>query len=48
LWEEGAKGPKGKSRWKKIKAKISNLDMLHLGIPEKEIKGLLARKRGDP
>jgi hypothetical protein len=48
LWEEGAKGPEGKSIWKNIKSKISNLDMLPLGIPEKEIKGFSTRKRGDP
>jgi hypothetical protein len=48
LWEEGAKGPEGKSSWQKIKAKRSNLEMLRQGIPEKVIKGFLARKRGDP
>jgi hypothetical protein len=48
LWEEGAKGPEGKSSWKKLKAKRSNLEMLRPGIPEKAIKGFSARKRGDP
>jgi hypothetical protein len=48
LWEEGAKGLEGKSSWKKIKTKRSNLEMLRLGIPEKEIKGFSTRKRGNP
>jgi hypothetical protein len=48
LWEEGAKGPEVKSRWQKIKAKISNLEMLLAGIPEKEIKGFSTRKMEDP
>jgi hypothetical protein len=46
LWEEGAKGPEGKSSWQKIKAQRSNLEMLLLGIPEKEIKGFSSRKKG--
>ena len=47
LWEEGAKGPKGKSSWQKLKASRSNLEMIHLGIPKKEIKGFLARNKRD-
>jgi hypothetical protein len=45
LWEEGPKIPEGKSSWQKLKSR-SNLEMLHLGIHEKAIKGFLARKRG--
>jgi hypothetical protein len=37
-WEEGAKGPEGKSSWKKIKSNHKTFEMLHLEIPEKEIK----------
>jgi hypothetical protein len=37
LWEEGAKGPEGKSSWEKLKAKKSNLQMLCPGILEKAI-----------
>jgi hypothetical protein len=48
LWEEGAKGPEGKSSWQKLRAKDHNLEMLRPGIPEKVIKGFSARKRGDP
>jgi hypothetical protein len=48
LWEEGAKVPKDKSSWQKIKAKRSNLQMLHPGIPEKAIKYFSVRKRRDP
>jgi hypothetical protein len=45
LWEEGAKGPKGKSSSQKLKAKRSNLEMLRPGILDKAIKGFSARKR---
>jgi hypothetical protein len=38
LWEEGDKGPEAKSSCKKLKSKDQNLDMLHPGIHEKEIK----------
>jgi hypothetical protein len=48
LWEEGDKGLEGKSSWKNLKYKRSNLEMLCPGIPEKEIKGFSARKWGDP
>jgi hypothetical protein len=44
LWEEGAKGPEGKSGWKKIKEK--NLQILRPGIPEKVIKHFSARNKG--
>jgi hypothetical protein len=46
LWEEGAKGPEGKSSWQKIKAKEQNLQMLRPRILEKAIKGFSARNRG--
>jgi hypothetical protein len=46
LWEEGAKGPEGKSSWQKIKAKEQNLQMLRPGIPKKAIKGFSSRNRG--
>jgi hypothetical protein len=38
LWEEGAKGPKGKSKLVKDKSLRINLEMLRPGIPEKAIK----------
>jgi hypothetical protein len=47
LWEEGAKGPEGKSSWKKLKDNVETFDMLHPGIPEKEMKGFSVRK-GEP
>jgi hypothetical protein len=37
-WEEGAKGPKGKSNWKKIKSNNKTFEMLHPGILDKAIK----------
>jgi hypothetical protein len=48
LWEEGAKCLEGKSSWKNLKAKKSNLQMLRPGFPEKEIKGFSVRKKRDP
>jgi hypothetical protein len=47
LWEEGAKGPEGKSSWQELKVQNKTFEMLHPGIPEKEIKGFSVRK-GDP
>jgi hypothetical protein len=38
LWEEGAKGPRGKSSWKELKSKEETFEMLHLGIPKKVVK----------
>jgi hypothetical protein len=46
LWEEGAKGPKGERRWKKIESKESNLEMLRPGILENEVKGFSTRNKG--
>jgi hypothetical protein len=46
LWEEGAKGPKGKSSWQKIEAKEWNLEILRPGISEKAVKIFSARNRG--
>jgi hypothetical protein len=48
LWEEGAKGPEGKSKLAKDKSLKINLEMLRLGIPEKEIKELLSKKQEGP
>jgi hypothetical protein len=47
LWEEGAKGPEGKSGWQELKSKDETFEMLRPGIPEKVIKGFSIRK-GDP
>jgi hypothetical protein len=47
LWEEGAKGPEGKSSWKELKSNVETFEMLHPGILEKEMKRFLVRK-GDP
>ena len=44
LWEEGAKGLEGKSRWQELKAKNETFEMLRPGIPEKEIKIFSVRK----
>jgi hypothetical protein len=48
LWEEGDKCLEGKRKLEKIKFKKYNLDMLHLGIPEKAVKRFLARNKRDP
>jgi hypothetical protein len=37
LWEEGAKGPGGKSSWQELKYKEETFDMLHPQIPEKAV-----------
>jgi hypothetical protein len=47
LWEEGDKGPEGKSRWKELKSNVETFDMLHPGIPKKEVKKFSVKK-GDP
>jgi hypothetical protein len=44
LWEEGAKGPGGKSSRQKLKAKEETFEMLRPGIPEKSMKGFSVRK----
>jgi hypothetical protein len=46
-WEEGAKGPEGKSSWQELKANVETFEMLHPGIPEKAVKIFSVRK-GDP
>jgi hypothetical protein len=46
-WEEGAKGPEGKSSWQELKANFETFEMLHPGIPEKAVKIFSVRK-GDP
>jgi hypothetical protein len=47
-WEEGAKGPEGKSKLVKDKSLRINLKMLRPAIPEKAIKSFLARNKRDP
>jgi hypothetical protein len=47
LWEEGAKGLEGKSRWKELKSKDETFHMLRPGIPKKEVKRFSVRK-GNP
>jgi hypothetical protein len=47
-WEEGAKGPEGKSKLAKDKSLKINLEMLRPGIPEKAVKGFSARNKRDP
>jgi hypothetical protein len=46
-WEEGAKGPEGKSSWQELKSNFETFEMLHPGIPEKAVKIFSVRK-GDP
>jgi hypothetical protein len=46
LWEEGAKGPKGKSSWQELKAKMKPLRCFAQGFPRK-LKSFSVRK-GDP
>jgi hypothetical protein len=45
-WEEGAKGPEGKSELVKDKSLRINLEMLRPGVPEKAIKGFQQEIRG--
>jgi hypothetical protein len=47
LWEEGAKGPEGKSSWQELKANVETFEMLHPWIPKKAVKSFLVRK-GNP
>jgi hypothetical protein len=47
LWEEGAKGPEGKSSWEELKAKDETFEMLRPGIHEKAVKIFSVRK-GNP
>jgi hypothetical protein len=47
-WEEGAKGPEGKSKLVKDKSLRINLEMCHPGILKKAIKGFSARNKGGP
>jgi hypothetical protein len=47
-WEEGDKGPEGKSKIVKDKSQELNLKMLRVGIPKKEIKGFSTRNKRDP
>jgi hypothetical protein len=44
LWEEGAKGPEGKSSWKELKSKEGTFEMLLPRIPKKSVKGFSVRK----
>jgi hypothetical protein len=44
LWEEGDKGLEGKISWKELKSKDETFEMLHLGIPKKEVKLFSVRK----
>jgi hypothetical protein len=46
-WEEGAKGPEGKSSWKELKSNVETFKMLFPGIPKKELK-IFSVKKGDP
>jgi hypothetical protein len=46
-WEEGAKGPEGKSKLVKDKSLRINLEMLRPGIPEKAIKTFSTRNKRD-
>jgi hypothetical protein len=45
LWEEGAKGPEGKSSWQELKDKMKTLRCFTQGFPRKN-KRLLSKKRG--
>jgi hypothetical protein len=46
-WEEGAKGPEGKSSWKVLKSNFETFEMLCPGISKKAVKKFSVRK-GDP
>jgi hypothetical protein len=46
LWEEGAKGPKGKISWQELKY-FETFEMLRPGIPEKAVKNFSIIK-GNP
>jgi hypothetical protein len=47
LWEEGVKGPRGKSSWRELKAKEQTFEMLRPRILEKAVKSFSVRK-GNP
>jgi hypothetical protein len=47
LWEEGDKGPEGKSSWKELKFNFETFEMLRSGIPKEAVKIFSVRK-GDP
>ena len=44
LWEEGDKGPEGKSIRRELKSNVETFEMLHPGIPEKVLKIFSVRK----
>jgi hypothetical protein len=48
LWEEGAKGPEGKSSWQKIKSKITKPSDSLPRDPQERNKRLLSKKQRDP
>jgi hypothetical protein len=48
LWEEGAKGPEGKSSWQKIKAKRSKPSDASPRDPRESNKRLLSKKKEGP
>jgi hypothetical protein len=48
LWEEGAKGPEGKSTWKKIKSKRTKASDSLPRDPRERNKNLLSKKQRDP
>jgi hypothetical protein len=48
LWEEGAKGPEGKSSWKKIKSKRKKPSDASPRDPQERNKRLLNKKWRDP
>jgi hypothetical protein len=48
LWEEGAKGPEGKSSWKKIKSKRTKPSDASPRDPRESNKRLLSKKKEGP
>jgi hypothetical protein len=48
LWEEGAKGPEGKSSWQKIKSKRSKPSDASPRDPRESNKRLLSKKKEGP
>jgi hypothetical protein len=48
LWEEGAKGPEGKSRWKKVKYKRKKPSDASPRDPLEINKRILSKKQRDP
>jgi hypothetical protein len=48
LWEEGAKGPEGKRRWKKIRAKRKKPPDASPRYPRESNKRLLSKKKEVP